>query len=307
MANEIKIDGFTAIVPNEIYARETKHKKEAQKADAESWEQVTETEERSSTELLMLSIASLPSRQEVLERIAEDAKCIVADVVLGKLQMTGMDAYKKVNIDMGSDYSPAQQVLLCMPYRVVETLATALLVPQIARDYIEVAGMSYPIAGKGGKPIENDGDLDLIKIVHMSWETEALNSIDGDKDDAGFYWGLVNPKTKFRARALLMQEGKLDDKEIVAKGLVSEKMPEQSRSALLSAVDAVYSCDFDDMADKSPMEWHTFTYMTLKNMYNKLSNGILEKMKAFRERQVQAGKPETDSALERMAAEKNKQ
>lgn len=311
MENEIKIEGFTPVVPNEIYARERANTKEVQTVDPETWQQATESVEKLSTDLLMLSIASLPSRQETLERIAQNAQQIVADVSSGKLQAS--DSYKGLSIDQNSGYSPAQQVLLCMPYNIVEILANAVVKPELAKDYIEIARMSYPLSERNGKPVENDGDLDLIKIVFMAWDTNAFNNLEGDKADANFYWGLLNPMMKFKSITLLVQDGKLEDKEIITSQLKSGNLSENLRSAMLSAVDAVYSCNLDDMTDKSAKEWRKFTYVAIKTMYEKLSGSILDKMKVSQEKNpgvvkfTKLGSGTTfASALEKIAAEKKK-
>lgn len=275
----IKIDGFTPIVENEIYSRERTDTKEVQKVDPDTWQQTTESVETLSTDLLMISIASLPSRQETLERITEEAKGIVADVSAGKLQAG--DSYKRFTMDMNSPYSPAQQLLLCMPYGVVETLADAVVKPEPAKDYIEIASKSYPLSGRGGKPIENDGDLDMVKVVFMPWNKSALDRLDGDKSDANFYWRLLRPKMIFKTLTFLMQDEKLEDKEIVTAQLKSQNPSEHSKSALTAAIDAVYSCNPDDLADKSAMEWHNFAYATVRNIYGALIKNVIEKSRVL--------------------------
>lgn len=299
---EIKIDGFTAIVPNEIYSRERKSEKKSWKADAGSWQ--SETEEKSSTDILFLSIASVPSRKETLERIAEEAQGIVADVNAGKLNLADMLEYKDFKPVVDSDYTLAQQVLLCMPYAFVEKLATAIFLPRTAKDYIEIAMNSYPLPGKNGMPLENDNDLDVIKIIYMPWDTKALNGIKGDKASADFYWSLLGPGRNLIPITLLMEDGKLDGKDNIAAKIKSAKMQEYVSSALLSAVNAVYACNTDDIADRSAIEWHSVAYATVRNMHTHL--GILEKMRALKEKRMQTEKPDAMPALKAMAAAQKK-
>lgn len=307
---EITIDGFTAIVPNEIYSRERIDTKEVQTVDPDTWQQATESVEILSTDLLMLSISSLPSRQETPEIIAEEAKGIVADVASGKLAAS--DSYKRLMMDMKSSYSPAQQVLLCMPYNVVETLANAVVKPELAKGLIDVVEKSYPLSERDGKPVENDNDLDLIKVVFMPWDKKSLDSMEGDKTDANFYWELLKPKRIFKTLTFLMQDGKLEDKGDITAQMKSGNLPEHYKSALISAVDAVYSCNTDDLADKSPLEWKRFTYAALKNMYGELISCLPEQKAPQAKKQGVAvftrlgSKITFASAIEKMKAEKKK-
>lgn len=309
---EIKIGGFEAIVPNEIYSRERIDTKEVQTVDPDTKQSRIESVEKYSTDLLMLSISSLPSRQETLERIAEEAKGIVADVASGKLQAGTL--YKILTMDMKSSYSPAQQVLLCMPYNVVETLANAVAKPELAKGLIDVVEKSYPLSERYGKPVENDNDLDLIKVIFMPWDKSALDKSVGDKSDANSYWRLLHPKMIFKTLTFLMQDGKLEDKEIITAQIKSGNLHEHYKSALISAVDAVYSCNTDDLADKSGMEWKNFTYAAIKKVYYKLGAGVLERMKVPQEIQAKKSSVVTftkqgsgktfASVLEKMKAEK---
>ncbi|MFH1065438.1 MAG: hypothetical protein V1734_02955 [Nanoarchaeota archaeon] len=314
MAYEIKIDGFEAIVPNEIYSRERIDTKEEQTIDPNTKQSGIESVEKYSTDLLMLSIASLPSRQETLERIAEESKGIVADVASGKLAAS--DSYKRLTMNMDSGYSPAQQILLCMPYTVVETLANAVIKPELAKGLIDAAEKSYPLSERYGKPVENDNDLDLINIVFMPWDKSALDKSVGDKSDANSYWGLLQPKMIFQTLTFLMQDGKLEDNETIASQINSGNLPEHYKSALTSAINAVYSCNPDDLTDKSPLEWKRFTFAALKNMYGRLIKGVIEKSRASGEIQEKkqgviaftrlGSKTTFASAIEKMKAKKNK-
>lgn len=306
MAEGINIEGYTSIVPNEIYSRERTNTKQVQKVDPVTWQQTTESVEELSTDLLMVSIASLPSRQETLEKIAEQAQVIVADVASGKLQAG--EAYKRVTMDMNSPYSPVQQVLLCMPYHIVETLADAIAKPELAKELIDAVEKSYPFLGRDGKQIENDGDLDLIKVVFMPWNKPSFDRLKGDKSDANFYWNLLNPKMHFKTLTVLMQDGKLEDKEIVAAQLKSVNLPEHYKSALTAAVDAVYSCNPDDLADKSAMEWHKLTYVTVRNVYAQLikASGEIQEKKPNAVVFTKGQKRTFASALEEMAREKKR-
>ncbi|MFA5887858.1 MAG: hypothetical protein WC852_04065 [Candidatus Nanoarchaeia archaeon] len=303
MANELTVEGFTQIAPNEIYTRERKYN-EGTAADPVTWEQTPI--EKSITDILMFSISSIPSRQELLERIAENANAVLSDIVSGKLPKSKIDEWSNIKIELKSEYSPSQQILKGMPYRIIETLSTCILAPSSSRDYTELAKMCYPVRIDNQDP-KADSDLDMVDIVYIPWDTKFLDSMKGDKADPNFYWNLLRHNLRAVAQLpIMMSNGILEDREKFVSRLKAKEMPGQFKSTLLVAVDAVYSCDTDLIADKSASKWEELTFISLKNMYTNLRSGSFERMKATMGERQMATRPEEPSALERMAAAQKK-
>ncbi len=294
--NIINIEGYTAVVPNEVYARKLPASGGVT-ADPTTWEQ----QAADATGFLLVSISSVPSAKEVLEKLAEEAGGIIADVLSGNLpqEKAFYEDYNEAKIDMHSKYTLVQQKLLGMPYSIIQSILLAAAAPRAHRDLIYIANSCHPL-----RDIAGEEDADLIEITYTRWLDSALERIPGDKSSPEYYRRLINPKTNFVKRMFPAVNGKLPPKEAVKQALAGG-IRGDAHDAILSALDAVYSCNLDDIRDRTPERWEEVLFVTANNLHRNLRSGAFEKLRAAERRQ--AFKPESMSWLEQEARKRKKQ
>lgn len=277
MTNELKIEGYAPAAPG-VYTRERQVLGMA--VDPKTWKQTPTT--KSVTDVLLVSISSIPTGRELLERIVEDAQLVVSDTMEGTLPGKNK-AYTPLKIDIRSEYYPGQQVLLCMPYRTVQTLAECKPGSETEKGFLALAEMCHPLKElMDNLEREEQDDIDMIEIVYMPWETKTLAKSLQDKTDPQSYWDLLKPNVMMAMVPAFVVKEKIEDKEDVVERARQNNMLGKFGPALMEAIDAVYSCSPDELADRSPQKWNEATTLALIQMHGKLKEGTLNKINSER-------------------------